>query len=193
MGWEMPCRFVVMRILQEQMGERQLNIFEGDNYAYRIFATSRTGKPHKIIKEYDGRADVENCIGEAQRAGLLAIPSRSFASNRVFFQMVMMAYNLWRWMNIAATRQEKPPATESKARAGHIKPTTTCAIPVLRLKMLFVAAKIVTHADQTKVRYSSHDARAENIIDFMAYLDKKRKEDIEWWNEVAVKRYRMAS
>jgi hypothetical protein len=193
-GWEMPCRFVVMRILKEQMGERQLNIFEGDNYAYRDFATNRAGKPHKVIKKYDGRADVENCIGEAQRAGLLAIPSRSFASNRVFFQMVMMAYNLWRWMNIAATRQEIPSATESqpKTRQGHIQPTTTCVIPVLRLKMLFVAAKIVTHSDLTKVRYSAHDARAENIMDFMAYLDKKRKESMEWWNEDAVTRYRLA-
>ena len=188
MGWEKPCRFVVMRIPKEQLGDRQLNVFENENYVYRDFSTNRKGKPHKVIEDYDGRADIENCIGEAQRAGILAIPSKSFASNRVFFQMVMLAYNLWRWMNIAATqhlRDEKQPAETSDNREKMV----TNAVSVLRLKMLFVAAKIVTHSDQTKVRYSIHDARAENIIDFMRYLDKKRESQTERDDSVSARHY----
>jgi hypothetical protein len=189
-GWEKPIRFVVMRIPKEQIGDRQLSVFENDNYVYRDFATSRKEKPHKVIEEYDGRADVENCIGEAQRAGLLAIPSKSFASNRVFFQMVMLAYNLWRWMNIAAERQQNETNNLVECTKKKVKKLDTCGISVLRLKMLFVAAKIVTHSDQTKVRYSIHDARAGNIIDFMGYLDKKRLSAIEWNNSVAARYYR---
>jgi hypothetical protein len=191
-GWERPSRFVVMRIPKELLGDRQLNIFEDDNYVYRDFSTNRKGKPHKVIEEYDGRADIENCIGEAQRAGLLAIPSKSFASNRVFFQMVMFAYNLWRWMNLAIRNQQKKSYSESHSpipQIDHDK-ITACTINVLRLKMLFVAAKIVTHSDQTKVRYSIHDTRAENIIDFMQYLDRKRADQIKWDNTVAARYYR---
>lgn len=93
-GWGKPCRFVEMRIPKEQHGDLQVTLFEADKYVYREFVTNRKGKPHKVIEEYDGRAAIETCIGEAQRAGLLAIPSKAFASNRVFFQMVMLAYNL---------------------------------------------------------------------------------------------------
>jgi hypothetical protein len=191
-GWEKPCRFVVMRILKEHTGERQLSVFENDNYVYRDFVTDRKGKPHKVIEEYDGRADVENCIGEAQRAGLLAIPSKSFASNRVFFQMVMLAYNMWRWMNIAASNQQIDTSTINEKTVKKPEKLIACVISVLRLKMLFVAAKIVTHSDQTKIRYSIHDSRVENMFDFMEYLDKKRASAITWDNSVAARFYRKA-
>jgi hypothetical protein len=188
-GWEKPCRFVVMRIPKEQIGERQLNAFDNENYVYRAFVTDRLGKPHKVIQDYDGRADVENCIGEAQRAGLLAIPTKSFASNRAFFQMVMLAYNLWRWMNVAASKQDQNASKAPRPKKEGDKMVTS-AIPVLRLKLLFVAAKSVTHSDQTKVRYSIHDARAENIVDFMNYLDEKRGECRKWENAPTARCYR---
>jgi hypothetical protein len=188
-GWEKPCRFVVMRIPKEMRGDRQLNMFEDENYVYRDFVTSRKEKAHRVIEEYDGRADIENCIGEAQRAGLLAIPSKSFASNRVFFQMVMLAYNLWRWMNIAASNPQRNERQTAGSEINRDK-MTACAINVLRLKMLFVAAKIVTHSEQTKVRYSIHDVRAENIMDFMRYLDRKRSVPKEWDETVAARYYR---
>jgi len=38
--WKKACRFVVMRIRKEQIGERQLELFPDDEYTYRIFATN---------------------------------------------------------------------------------------------------------------------------------------------------------
>lgn len=190
MGWEKPCRFVVMRIRKEQIGDRQLTLFEDDCYAYRAFVTNRKGRPHKVIAEYDGRADVENCIGEAQRAGILAIPSKSFASNRVFFQMVMLAYNLWRWMNIAANISKGQQEQSEVTREKKPKKLETNEMAILRLKMLFIAAKIVTHSDRTKVKYSIHDVRTGTIIDFMKYMDEKRKSKIAWSDTVAARYYR---
>lgn len=183
MGWGKACRFVVMRIPKEAKGDRQLEIFEDDNYAYRNFVTNLKGKPHKVIAEYDGRADIENCIGEAQRAGLLAIPSKSFAANHVFFQLVMLAYNLWRWMNLAATRKEQSHAVPVQSTERQ----EACPIHILRLKMLFVAAKIIIHSDKTKVRYSIHDVRSSNIIGFMEYLDRKRKDKMKWKDAVSAR------
>jgi hypothetical protein len=89
-----------MRIRKDQMGERQLNLLESENYACRVFVTNERGRPHRVIEDYDGRAAVEPLIGEAQREGVLAIPSKKFQSHHAFFQIVMLAYNLWRWMKL---------------------------------------------------------------------------------------------
>jgi hypothetical protein len=55
-GWEAPCRFVAMRILKTQSTPNpqvQCNLFEEDNYTYRIFCTSLSGPAHKVVGEYD--------------------------------------------------------------------------------------------------------------------------------------------
>jgi len=71
-----------MRILKElnpPSGKAiQYELFEDNIYTYRIFCTSLKGKPHKVIAEYDKRADVENLVGESKREGLAAIPSAKF-------------------------------------------------------------------------------------------------------------------
>ncbi len=71
-------------------------MFEDERYSYRIFCTSLAGPAHQIISEYDKRADVENLVGEAKREGLDMIPSAKFKTNYAFFQIVMLAYNIWR-------------------------------------------------------------------------------------------------
>ena len=53
-------------------------------------------------------------------------------------------------------------------------------IRIARLKMLFIAAKIVTHERKATVKYSEHDERAAGIMDFMEYLDKRRSEPRPW-------------
>jgi len=176
LGWEVPCRFVAMPIGQDQIGERKLKILEADNYVYRVFVTNERGQPHQVIEDYDQRADVENQIGEAQREGLLAIPSRSFQSHHAFFQIVMLAYNLWRWMKQLSGHCEQqqqegkePPETHKIAMPDH-------TIRIARLKMLFVAAKIIFHNNRDSVSYSIHDSRASELKNFLSYLDRRRNE-----------------
>ena len=99
MGWKRACRFVVMRIPEDKPTEgkgRAGQAFEGEKYTYREFVTSMTGKAHKVIEEYDKRADSENPIGEAKREGLAAIVSNKFMTNYAYFQIVMLSYNIWR-------------------------------------------------------------------------------------------------
>jgi len=83
-----------MRIRKDQMGDRQLKLLDFENYVYRVCVTNKNGQPHRVIDAYDQRADAENLIGEAQREGVLAIPSRRFQAHHAFFQIVMLAYNL---------------------------------------------------------------------------------------------------
>ena len=173
--WEESCRFVVMRIRQEKANQKQLNLPECEGYVYRIFVTNLTERPHLVIANYNRRAGVENLIGEAQREGILAIPSRNFQSNHAFFQIVMLAYNLWRWMKLLAGH------CEQKQRRGlEVAESKKITIPdhtirIARLKLLYVAAKIQYHGRRDVVKYSVHDARAAGLIEFLKYLDKRRK------------------
>jgi hypothetical protein len=176
LGWERPCRFVVMRIREDQRGDRQLKLLESENYLYRIFATNEKGRPHRVVAHYDQRADAENLIGEAQREGVLAIPSKRFQAHHAFFQIVMLAYNLWRWMKLLAghAERQKQHGVEVPESKRITMPDHT--IRIARLKMLFVAAKIRFHGNRDEVRYSVHEQRSAGLIDFLHYLDRRRKE-----------------
>ena len=192
-GWGKACRFVVMRIDKDKRGDRQLALLEEENYVYRVFVTNLRLRPHHVIKRYDKRADVENSIGEAQREGILAIPSKKFQSNHAYFQIVMLAYNLWRWMKQVAGHHEQEAGdgepseareSETPARASIVDHT----IRVARLKMLYVAAKIASHANRDRVLYSMHESRASNIINFLDYLDRRRRRTRPWPSPAPSKR-----
>jgi hypothetical protein len=175
LGWEQPCRFVGMRIRGEQRGERQLKLLESDHYVYRVFATNEKERPHRVIENYDQRADVENLIAEAQREGVLAIPSKRFQAHHAFFQVVMLAYNLWRWMKLLAghAQQQRHVGRQIDERLHITMPDHT--IRIARLKMLFVAAKIRFHSNRDEVCYSVHEQRAAGLTDFLDYLDRRRE------------------
>lgn len=199
LGWEKPMRFVVMRIPKGQKEARQLDLFDDGTFMYRIFVTNLTQRPHKVIIRYDKRADVENCIGEAQREGILAIPSKNFHANGMFFQLVMLTYNLWRWMKLTAgNRYNSAYSEENEDHCSEDSPAMTAVdkviidntIRIARLKMLFVPAKVVNHADKITIKYSSHDARTEGIIDFLKYLDKRRSEKISWKDDRRISPYK---
>lgn len=174
-GWEAPCRFVAMRIPKDQRGDRQLALLEGEQYVYRVFVTNVPGRPHTVIADYDQRAAVEPLIGEAQREGVLAIPSKRFQAHHAFFQVVMLAYNLWRWMKLLAGHAER------QAQQGRPVPEPQQirlpdhTLRIARLKLLYVAAKIRFHSNRDEVRYSIHEQRAAGLMDFLGYLDQRRK------------------
>ncbi len=177
-GWEKPCRFVVMRIRKDQKGGRQLQLFEEDKYVHRVFVTNLSLKPHNVIARYDKRADVENSIGEAQREGILAIPSKKFQSNHAYFQTVMLTYNLWRWLKQVAGHHAKETSVAETGEAPEHIEVVSQTVRLSRLKMLYVAAKISRHGNRDKVYYSIHESRASGIINFLDYLDRRRAEKI---------------
>ena len=185
MGWPCARRFVAMRIPLEESGvSAQTTLLEEDRYKQREFVTNLTQKSHRVIDEYDKRADAENLIGEAKREGLAAIPSSKFASNYAYFQIVMLAYNIWRSFKMLATHgllEQKRPDQESEVRtkcpAREIMDNT---IRIARLKILYLAAKITSHANTHEVRYSQHDSRAAGFFGFLEYMDRRRRQRSPW-------------
>jgi hypothetical protein len=174
-GWEAPGRFVVMRIAKERLGDRQLPLLDGENYVYRVFVTNVPGRPHTVIADYDQRAAVEPLIGEAQREGVLAIPSKRFQAHHAFFQVVMLAYNLWRWMKLLAGHAERQAQQGTPVPEPQQIRMPDHTLRIARLKLLYVAAKIRFHGNRDEVRYSVHEQRAAGLMDFLGYLDRRRK------------------
>ncbi len=182
-GWDVEFRFVAMRIPKEQKHaskqEVQYELFEDARYTYRIFCTTLAGKAHHVIAQYDKRADVENLVGEAKREGLDAIPSSKFKNNYAFFQIVMLAYNIWRYMKIMAQMSTERSTSDAKGFTG----VMTNTIRIARLKLLYIAAKVVKDSNRDKVKYSIHDARTPSMMKFLKFLDAVRLKPRPWTND----------
>ena len=184
-GWKAPCRFVAMRIPKELKtppgAPVQYELFEDDRYTYRIFCTSLRGKPHKVIGLYDKRADAENLIAEAKREGLDAIPSAKFKNNYAFFQIVMMAYNIWRYFKMVAQLSSKDSHSDDAGSSNEaLDGLTENTIRIARLKLLLIAAKLVFHDNREKVKFSIHDTRTAGMIHFLKFLDTARSKVRPW-------------
>jgi len=184
-GWLQPVRFVAMRMPKEKKIAKdqlvQCELFEDDRYKYRIFCTDLGRKAHKVIAEYDKRADVENLVGESKREGLDAIPSSRFKNNYAYFQIVMLAYNIWRYLKMMAehSTQAERSNMNSEGRLG-LEGIKTNTVRIARLRLLMVAAKVVTASNRDKVRYSVQDSRTPALMSFLKYLDLKRSQTKPW-------------
>jgi len=180
-GWDQPCRFIAMRVPKEQKhpsGQaQQCMLFEDDNYLYRIFCTNLAGKAHHVVIKYDQRADVENLVGEAKREGLDMIPSAKFKNNYAFFQIVMLAYNIWRCMKMLARR-----SGSDSQKPSLMKGIVSNTVRIARLKLLFITAKVVKDGNRDKVKYSVHDARTPEMLSFLHFLDNRRGQIKPWHN-----------
>jgi len=185
-NWEAPCRFVAMRIPKdtETSGANQpiqCALFESDRYTYRVFCTSLGGGAHDIIARYDKRADVENLVGEAKREGLEAVPSAKFKNNYAYFQLVMLAYNIWRYMKLVAASSTLAKSDQDEQKAAPaLKGIVNNTIRIARLKLLFIAAKVVKDQNRDKVKYSIHDARTPAMFGFLKLLDAARSMPRPW-------------
>jgi len=141
-----------------------------------------SGSAHEIIDLYDKRADVENLVGEAKREGLEAVPSAKFKNNYAFFQLVMLAYNIWRYMKLMAASSALCKKSDEVAQenAPTLKGIAANTIRIARLKMLFIAAKVVKDQNRTKVKYSIHDARTPAMVGFLKQIDAARSKPRPW-------------
>ena len=95
---------------------------------------------------YNQRAGAENLIKEAKNdAGMADHPSGRWAMNCIYFQLAMLAYNLNCWLMLFNR--------EAQATVENLGHTT---LATARLKFLFLAARIWSHAGRVGVSYSDH-------------------------------------
>jgi hypothetical protein len=152
-GWSKTYRFIALRYIKKKQAPaaeepEQYQLFDTEEYSYRVFVTNISGGIAFLEWFYNQRAGAENLIKEAKNdAGLTAHPSGRWAMNCIYFQLAMLAYNLNCWLMLFNREEQAKVET-----LGH----TTLA--TARLKFLFVAARIWSHAGRVGVSYSSHYA-----------------------------------
>lgn len=151
-GWSETHRFLALRYEKKKQDAATVNkaeqyqLFETPEYTYRVFVTNMTGGIAFLTWLYNQRAGAENLIKEAKNdAGMADHPSGRWAMNCIFFQLALLAYNLNCWLMLFHRDEDATVDT-----FGH----TTLA--TARLKLLFLAARIWSHAGRAGVSYSDH-------------------------------------
>lgn len=92
--WPEPRRHVIARRLVET-AEHHLTLFQLGRYYYRGWVTNMDLTPHGLWRFYDGRAAIEVRIRELREDFAFAnIPTRAFAANNLYLEVVRFAYNL---------------------------------------------------------------------------------------------------
>jgi len=92
-SWPRSRRFVVTRKLLEQ--DDQTTLFTMGRYVYRVWITNLSLTRPGVRRFYDGRAAMKLRIRELRDDFALGkIPTRSYAANSLFLEVVRLAYNL---------------------------------------------------------------------------------------------------
>jgi Transposase DDE domain group 1 len=92
--WPRPRRCIVARRLIEET-EPEPTLFTLERYLYRAWFTNLPLTPAGVWHFYDGRAGMETRIRELREEfALRKIPTRAFAANALYLEVVRLAYNL---------------------------------------------------------------------------------------------------
>jgi hypothetical protein len=92
--WPHARRCIVARRKIEE-AEPQPTLFTLERYAYRAWHTTLPLTPAGVWHFYDGRAGMERRIREIREDfALPKIPTRTFAANALYLEVIRLAYNL---------------------------------------------------------------------------------------------------
>lgn len=92
--WKQPRRCVVGRRRLE-LAEPEPTLFHLERYLYRAWITNSSLSAPGVWHFYEGRAGMEPRIRELREDfALRRIPTRSFAANALYLEVVRLAYNL---------------------------------------------------------------------------------------------------
>jgi hypothetical protein len=137
--WGKTRRFVVSRVLKDEIDRKQLSFLEGEEYDYFFFVTNTELSSVEVVEFYEKRGNCENYIKEAKydmAVGHLLL--QSFWANEAIFQLMMLAYNLFLLFKMDFAK-----GTEYRQQ-----------IKTFRLKYIFLAGKIIRTARSVVMKLS---------------------------------------
>lgn len=115
-GWSHARRCIVARRLIEK-SDPEPTLFILKHYAYRAWHTNLPLTPAGVWRFYDGRAGMERRIREIREDyALRKIPTRAFAANALYLEVIRLAYNLVTAFQRTCLPQEWQRLTLSKLR-----------------------------------------------------------------------------
>jgi hypothetical protein len=114
--WQRARRCIVARRLIEET-DPEPTLFTLERYAYRAWHTNLPLTPAGVWHFYDGRAGMEPRIRELREDFTLRkVPTRAFAANALYLEVVRLAYNLVTAFQRTCLPEEWQSLTLSKLR-----------------------------------------------------------------------------
>jgi Transposase DDE domain group 1 len=139
-GWPEGMRVIVRR--EHPHPGAQLSLFEAaDGYRYQSFATNtQTGQLGFLEARHRAHARVEDRIRHAKDTGLGRFPSREFAINTAWAQLVAIAADLTAWLRLLALEDDLAIAEPKK----------------LRYRLLHIPGRLVRGGRRRRLRLPDH-------------------------------------
>jgi hypothetical protein len=134
--WPAGMRVIIRR--ERPHPGAQLSLFEeADGWRYQAFATNtRVGQLAFLEARHRAHARVEDRIRHAKDSGLGRFPSREFAINQAWLQVVTLAADLTAWLRLLALPD----------------PLKACEPKALRYRLLHVPARLTRGARKRRLR-----------------------------------------
>jgi len=157
LDWRRPRRFVVIRRPVPEEPSVQLHLFQMRGYTYQLFVTNLALKALNLWRFYNRRATAELIIRELKDAYALGkIPTQDFAANEMFFQLVLLAYNLLNWFK----RLCAPPAWQ-RSTLGR-----------LRQRLLVVPAHLTRPGGVPTLRIAPGYVHGQDFVDIRQRIQR---------------------
>jgi hypothetical protein len=120
------------RLIVQRKKDRQLKLFEDGSDCYAI-STNKTISAQEVIWHHNGRGNAENYNKEVKYGiNLDYLPTNDFDTNRLWFSLGILAYNLIQALKLFALPKE----WQSKK------------IATIRWQLFQIAGKLIYHANQ---------------------------------------------
>jgi hypothetical protein len=127
-GWPPGMRIIARR--ERPHPGAQLHITDHDGWRITVFATNTTGgRLADLEVRHRLRARAEDRIRGLKDTGMTNLPLQAFAKNQIWLELACLAYELLTWTQLLA---------------WHDQPARTWEPKRLRLRLLAVAARLIT-------------------------------------------------
>jgi hypothetical protein len=157
--WHKVHRFVVIRRPVPEEPSAQLHLFQMGGHTYQAFVTNLTLRPLNLWRYYNQRATAELIIRELKDAYALGkIPTQDLAANEMFFQIVLLAYNLLYWFKRLCVPAHWQRATLQR----------------LRQQMLVVPAQLVRPGGVPTLRIAASYVHSEDFFRVLQLIKRVR-------------------
>jgi len=136
-----PHRFVVVRRPLPEKDNGRLTLFTLKKHAYHVIVTNLQLPPESVWRFYCDRARIELNIKELKWDYYLSkIPTKNFLANRIYFHLLLLAYNIVNWFKRLCLPEQFQYAT----------------LQTIRKEFLVLPARLVRTGHKNLLKFPAH-------------------------------------
>ena len=158
-GWTKRCRFCVIRKKLPKEELAQSTLFTLDRYSYSAIATNLKMASQNVWRFYNQRVQCErNIRGLKEDYFLGNIPTKNFAANEFYLELLLLSYDLIKWFQ----RLCLPDAWQNKT------------LQTLRNELLLLPGSFVQHGSKQILRFPKNSPQQKIFLSAKEKISKLR-------------------